>query len=188
MKKLTTTLVLGLCMVGTAGAQTDLQSVTTANYYGIDFSHTKVFGASETDTQFRNAFTNINILVIEEGKKYNLANAFGKNFPIQNFETANSRVILNQDLRTSDKTYRIGDDQLGEILSAYGGNDQGVGLLIICQLLNKQDNQGVWKVVLFDIPTKEIIYTKDVSGKAGGFGLRNFWAGSLYQVLKKWKY
>ena len=33
----------------------------------------------------------------------------------------------------------------------------------------------------------EIIKHKEVEGKAGGFGLRNYWAGSLYYAIRKCK-
>ena len=40
-------------------------------------------------------------------------------------------------------------------------------------------------VVFFNTETKEIIEEWITDGKARGFGLRNYWAGSIYSALKK---
>ena len=39
--------------------------------------------------------------------------------------------------------------------------------------------------MLFDPATQEVILQMDMAGKPGGFGLRNYWAGSVYNALKK---
>ena len=42
-----------------------------------------------------------------------------------------------------------------------------------------------YEVVFFNTETKEIIEEWITDGKARGFGLRNYWAGSIYSALKK---
>jgi hypothetical protein len=39
--------------------------------------------------------------------------------------------------------------------------------------------------VIFDQVTKEIVFQQEHSGKARGFGLRNFWAGALLSAMKR---
>jgi len=43
-------------------------------------------------------------------------------------------------------------------------------------------------LIAFDIATRKILSKREVSGKAGGFGLRNYWAGSVYNIIKKEMY
>ena len=33
--------------------------------------------------------------------------------------------------------------------------------------------------------TREILYSAPTNGKARGFGLRNYWAGSVHSAMKK---
>ena len=47
--------------------------------------------------------------------------------------------------------------------------------------------QGCWTLydlVVFDIASREVIMHKMVAGEARGFGLRNYWAGSIYDIIK----
>ena len=74
-----------------------------------------------------------------------------------------------------------------EIIKAYPSN-QGNMLLIVATELNKLNGYGSFVAVVFNGETKEIISSKKISGKPSGFGLRNYWAGSLYNSLKaSWK-
>ena len=61
----------------------------------------------------------------------------------------------------------------------------GVGMVFIAQFLDKSNNRGTYEVVFFNTETKEIIEEWITDGKARGFGLRNYWAGSIYSALKK---
>lgn len=61
----------------------------------------------------------------------------------------------------------------------------GVGMVFIAQFLDKSNNRGTYEVVFFNTETKEIIEEWITDGKARGFGLRNYWAGSVYSALKK---
>ena len=64
----------------------------------------------------------------------------------------------------------------------------GDGFIVIATLLDKSTNKATYKVVLFDIETREIIREKEFTSKAGGFGLRNFWAKTIYTLTKKFKF
>ena len=55
-------------------------------------------------------------------------------------------------------------------------------------MMNKPQNRAYYELITFNIATREILSQKEVNGKAGGFGLRNFWAGSIYSVIKSNKF
>ena len=58
-------------------------------------------------------------------------------------------------------------------------------MVFIAQFLDKSNARGTYEVVFFNTETKEIIEEWITDGKARGFGLRNYWAGSVYSALKK---
>ena len=153
--------------------------------YGVDFSYVKVFGAKESQWQLTKAFEDINHLMINENEKYD----FGR--------MVNSRAYVNIDPileKHSDwdyndiKLYRseVNDLDCEEIVKEYDlPEETGIGLVLIAKLLNKDKAIGTYYVVMFDITSRNIIYCKEVSGEAGGFGVRNFWASSVYEVIKR---
>ena len=42
-------------------------------------------------------------------------------------------------------------------------------------------------MVFFDIKSRNIVSSFKLTGAASGFGLRNYWAGSVYDAMKKVK-
>jgi hypothetical protein len=76
-----------------------------------------------------------------------------------------------------------------EIISSLSTENNGAaGLVFIAETLSKTNQSGTFHVVFFDEATKQIIYSRKVTGKAGGFGVRNYWAASIYSILKKWNW
>ena len=60
----------------------------------------------------------------------------------------------------------------------------GIGLVFIAESYSKPNVKGAYYVTFFDIATKRVLSTERILGKASGFGLRNYWAGSYYNVMK----
>lgn len=58
------------------------------------------------------------------------------------------------------------------------------GLVLIATTLDKGNGIGYYTAVLFDPATQEVILQMDMAGKPGGFGLRNYWAGSVYNASR----
>jgi len=81
----------------------------------------------------------------------------------------------------------LSENDIKQIINELPENDKP-GLIFIGEMMNKATFQGTFRVLLFNGTTKDIISSKRVSGKAAGFGVRNFWAGALYRILKSWKY
>ena len=57
--------------------------------------------------------------------------------------------------------------------------------MLIATTLDKGNGIGYYTAVLSEPATQEVILQMDMAGKPGGFGLRNYWAGSVYNALKK---
>jgi len=51
------------------------------------------------------------------------------------------------------------------------------------ETLNKFEQNAVMWVAVFDISNGQIHHLKRYTGKAGGFGFRNYWARPYYNVI-----
>lgn len=153
--------------------------------YGVDFTGVKVYAADETVNEFVNAFEGINMLFVSEPNKYNFSKVVesetvlkikmilevNKSFDFSNIKT------LDKEIAPIDFAQKIRNYKLEE--------KEGTGLIVFAKLLDKSTKKGTFDVVLFDIATREVISSQEFVGKAGGFGLRNFWAGSVSSLIKK---
>lgn len=176
-------------------AQQPIEEVQKVNYYGVDFSKVKIFRGKESVKEFQTAFNAINKLTLAEDKKYNFEKFFKKEIEKEDLAVAEARNVSHAPVMLPKKTssrelkaIRLSPEEVNEIIRDYGNNDEGVGVVIIAVLLNKNEPEAIYEVVFFDVKTKNILFEKQVTGKAGGAGLRNFWANSLHDAVKGWKY
>jgi hypothetical protein len=171
----------------TLSAQTNVGP--SINYYGVDFSNTKVFAATETGLQFKDAFSRINSLVIAEWPKYNLGKFLSKNIAIRDISPTtrfNNAIDPSMTISTSSN-YSVSNDMIAEMIGRYElPEKEGTGLVIVGELLDKSTYMGSFVVVYFDIASREVLYSREIIGKARGFGLRNYWAGALYDALRRY--
>ncbi|MDR2883329.1 MAG: hypothetical protein LBU98_06100 [Alistipes sp.] len=155
-------------------------------YYGVDFSRTRVFGATETGYQFREVFGRINSLVIAEWSKYDPGKFLSVDITGRNISPT---TRLNDDIDpaeviTHSSEYAISPDQVADMVRRYELREsEGTGLVIVGEMLDKSTGMGSFLVVHFDVATREVLRSRGMVGKARGFGLRNYWAGSLYEAL-----
>lgn len=201
MKKLTfLTLLLMIMSNNYAGAQ----APPKINFYGVDFSMVKVFGARETPDQFVKAFEEINRAVIKDSKKFPFTNFFIKyaheldnaaELKRQKFDSYSnvnideaiyrSRVMDGSNMSTYNKQFKLSDQDIASLIKSFNtGKDTGYGVLYVAEMLNKQDAIGRFVVVCFNVKTKRILFTDRVEGKAKGHGLGNYWAASLSDIMK----
>lgn len=175
----------------TAFAQGSVRDISTVNYYGVDFSRARVYGASESGDQFVTAFLRINELVIGEWRKYNPGLFLRKNIKISDISVTQA-VNIEVDpgeVHILNRGYHLSEADIQAAVREYDLNEvNGVGLVILGDLLDKSAGVGSYIVVFFDIATRDVIYARLAAGKAGGMGLRNYWAGALHNVLKSWQY
>lgn len=190
MKKIL--LLFGLLVSSFAFGQNnkELKEIKNVNFYGVDFSLAKVYGAAETSEQFKKAFDGINFLFISEAKKYDIAKLLNKTVNKVELDIANqlNRQVKLDKLMADNNYYSVDSKILSEHIKSLPIKDEkGVGLILVAQLLNKASNKGTFQVVYFDLVSRDILLNCPSEGKAKGFGLRNFWAASMYKALKEAK-
>ncbi|MGZ3931675.1 MAG: hypothetical protein ACXVP0_10050, partial [Bacteroidia bacterium] len=137
-----------------------------------------------------------NGLMEKEQQNFDIRKAFKKDNVIYDFKSVNdlnSKVepdkimvpnpgqIQKSDLDAMVKNYKLADKK------------DGVGLVFIVENFNKNAAEATIYVTFFDIATGKVLASQLCSGKAGGVGMRNYWAGAIKHMLKempdlkKWK-
>ncbi len=179
MRKFFLTVAMMISAVTFASAQR-LKDVT---FLGVDFSAVNVLYADETQDKFMSAFEGINTLMVSEMDKYNVGKYLDMDIEEIEIKYAFLNIATLQDRNFTD----LQEEKISieTVLSAYPEVD-GLALLLVAKELNKPRAVGLYDIVVFDGTTKEIIKTDSFMGSAGGFGLRNYWAGSIYNGLKKY--
>lgn len=126
-------------------------------------------------------------MFITEAKKYDVSKKLKVRVNEISLDAVNqvNEAIDPQELMTTNASYMLSEDQIKQIVNALPIQKKpGIGLVIIAKLLNKAEAYGSYQVVFFNTETKEIIQDWATGGKARGFGLRNYWAGSIHKVIR----
>jgi hypothetical protein len=131
----------------------------------------------------------INSLMIQEPHKYDMNETFDKTkFKTDISVTDKINATMTTDsfqVYSSNSIAPLSDIKLAEMVKRYNLADKsGVGLVFIAESLDKPNALGTFHAVFFLMPDGNIIMNQKYSGKAMGFGMRNFWASSFYRILK----
>jgi hypothetical protein len=158
-------------------------------WFGLDYTQVKFIGAaedfSELDEIRGHYFRSWNELVVVEREKYDIGGALGAVEVTYELEPAISRSEQRgMDGIRQLGPYSLDEQQVADVVQTYVDRSvDKVGALIVVETLNKiEENATMW-LAIFQINSGEIIHLKRYSGKPGGFGFRNYWARSYYNVL-----
>ncbi len=188
MKHLTITTIFLLLFQASVFAQEDVQRVASATeitWYGLDFSNLKVVGDIKSGTEIADTYFNgWNYLVNHERKKYDLGKAFRKktvHYDLGMITELNQQRDPDEVVGTA--RHEITEDQLAAQIKKYKVTGSGVGLVFVVENFDKFSDEGTIWVTFFDIDTKRVLMARKMTGKAGGFGFRNYWARTIYNVI-----
>lgn len=179
MKRL---LLLALALV----AFCSVQAQRPVYVYGVDFAQTKVFGASESISDFTTAFVGINNLLYGEAEKYDFSKVLGTtNFELHH-EVMIDRIQQSDFSNLRARGQAVPVLNVPQIIASYRlPHTEGVGFVLIARLLNKTEDRGSYYAVLFDVATRKVLLQTEITTKSRGFGLRNFWAFTVYNATKQ---
>jgi hypothetical protein len=196
--KFLTTLIISLLNVSSGFSQTvkDIFNPSTQiTWLGIDYSHTKIVGAMDrfggktpvTATELRDRyFPEWNMLFIDEPEKYSISKMiYNKNIvnDIKMVTKLNAAYPLDTMEVKSSPYYT--PDYITSIVSAYPlENKNGIGLIFITECLDKPYAAAYYHVVFFNMATKEVLLHERIQGMVIGAGIRNYWAGSFFNVME----
>jgi hypothetical protein len=175
-------------------------------YLGIDFSKVKLIGSFN---QFAEAgstgplliknkyFDAWNNIVLNESKKYDVAWIFRKEtikMDIVEMSGINSKTEL--EAIEAEITPKYSVDFIKNHVSNYKFNEkEGFGILFIAESLDKNAQEGIYHFVILNLKNNEIIIHERLIERAGGIGLRNYWARTIFEAIlelqevkyKSWK-
>ena len=180
----------GTAMGQTASAVFDPQVPVT--WMGIDFTHATLKGDEDKLGQgekIKELVASWNDLMIKEAAKYNIGVAFNKKNVVTDF-AAVVRQNEGIDFPAMLAKNSAGQEKMDKetVRSIVAGSDfqglTGLGLMFNVESFSKPANQGAMWVTFINLSTHQVIFTERMTGQPGGFGIRNYWAGSVATVLK----
>jgi len=196
--KLVKTLFFLILVVQVSTAQTKsdvFDPSIKVTWLGLDFTDAKFIGDRErygSESDFRRLIEAWNTLIITEKDKYNIATA-----------TQRAKVEYSTDVTTehnvaldvlpmytdSEKEYlHLSRDRVSEIVAEYDFKGlSGVGLMFNIESFSKTHVEAAMWITFVSMDTKEVLFTERLTAPPGGFGLRNYWAGSIATVLQNMK-
>jgi len=163
---------------------------TTITYLGIDFTNVKVIGHQEGEVMdlADRQFSGINQLVLDEPKKYDVAGALHRpSVPSDiSFVKAKNKTISADKITSTDVAdeKHLTEADINGIVKGYDfGGKKGIGFLFIMESMSKKSEHGSMYLTFVDMATSKVLHTERVSEKPGGFGLRNYWAKTIYEAI-----
>lgn len=169
-------------------------------FLGVDFSKAKLINdptANSFDVRNK-VYPGINSTVVGDPKRYDIAGAFHKTNVSSDISAVNAKnEKINAENILSSNTEDFNHFTESDITAVVKGlsisGKTGIGLLFVMEGMKKMAKAGdasVW-VVLIDLKSKKVLMSERFENKAGGIGLKNYWASTIRATLddiKKKKY
>ena len=160
-------------------------------WVGIDFSKAKMIGAdgfTDPVTVAKDFPGKWNSLVLDEVKKYDIGKAYQKEKVVNRIEIASQQNSkIDPESFVIETAYKFKEGDVDEIVKNYKGlESQGaVGVVYIVEYFSKPSVEASIYVVFFDLDSQEILHLKNYITKPKGFGLRNYWADTIYNTIEE---
>ncbi len=200
MKITVLTFVLSLCFSTSSFGQSqeDLFNKSDVQIFwmGIDYTHVNLigdfsafFGAGDRSPQeLRDTyFPSWNKLIVNEPSKYDVKRMMRK--PNMKYDL-DLIMAINSDAAVEDLEAYETPDYSEEDIKAFVKNynvkkKNSIGIVLIAESMNKIKQEAIYHFVAFNMKNGKIILHEKMSGKPGGFGVRNYWASSYREVFNQ---
>ena len=205
MKTLWIVFFLGLMSHFSAFAQSakDIFEKREIVFLGIDFSQARFIGSGEflNHYEIKNKYIPAwNNLILKERDKYDVKKYFRMDDVEHEFDVVRA---LHDDIDVEEKVinsdYELSEEDIQKAVKEYNFNadnvdtDKKIGLVFIAEYLMKfkEDEDiepiGSYWVTFFDTESRKVLLTERMKGEPGGFGFRNYWARTYYNVMQNAK-
>lgn len=160
-------------------------------FFGLDFSKAKMISPNDFNDAYEiknKYFDAWNGVIFKERSKYNISKIFKFNNVIYDFKVTQD---VNQKIDVSkiiaENASKLSDEDIQKSINEYKieKDKNGIGLSVIVESFDKPKLIGIMYITFFDIGTRKILFTAEMKGKPGGFGLRNYWIRTFHNVLEK---
>jgi len=162
-------------------------------WYGIDYTLVQFIGTSDQFSDLpkiqSHYFRAWNEIILNEKSKYDLNTAFSVSTITYNMEN----TILRSEQRDMNgilqqENYSIDEEQVKRVVQLnIDPSVDKVGAIFVMETLNKTASVSTLWLAVFNVASGEILYMRRYTGAVGGFGFRNYYARSLYNVVKNLK-
>ncbi len=163
-------------------------SADSITWIGIDYTQAKFVGADGfTDPgdlpRFLLAW---NDFVITEPDKYDVKKALGSTaVNIDLTYTYEKNEAIDTKAMVQEEDYQLTQQEAEAVAKSYELSEvEGVVALLVAECYNKKLTRGSHWLILMDAQSSEILSAERFVEKPGGFGLRNYWARTIYELLK----
>lgn len=162
-------------------------------WLGLDFTSTKLIGDRErlgSESDVRHLLDAWNDLILAEADKFDIAKTIGR-VKVENVISVtkehNTELDVMGMFSENEKDYlHIKVSDVEEIIAGYDFKDlSGIGLMFNVESFNKINVEGSVWVTFINLGTKEVLFTERLVAPPTGMGLRNYWAGCIYEILTK---
>jgi hypothetical protein len=92
----------------------------------------------------------------------------------EDMESDNAKTFTAKDIESFVKEYKP-------------ENKDGIGIVFIAETLNKAETEAWFHFVAINLSNNAVLFSERMKGNPSGIGLRNYWAGSIYDVMKEIK-
>ncbi len=161
-------------------------SSKTIIWYGVDFTQAKVIGLpDESPTkiigEYFKAWNDVTIDI-------DLAKVFQKDAAYKD-----PNGVLNQSKARESSTLRGTEDVdlTAEQIAArvkeipVGQKKAGLAVVFIVQSINKTADAAVVHVTFFDVATRDVLWSKKMTGKPSGGNAKSAWGGAVKDILNQ---
>jgi hypothetical protein len=185
-------LCVGIANFGLAQTAKDVfDEKTPITWLGLDFTGAKFAGDREkigSEEDLHKLMTAWNNLMINEPEKFDVGKALHR-LPLKqavDIAIAHNEKLNLQGTMTSAEVSHLSKEDVSRIVASYDfGAQSGIGVLFVVDSFSKIEEEGIVWVTFINMSSKELISTNRITAKPVGFGLRNYWAGAIYGMLKK---
>jgi len=182
-----------LCSVSFAQEMQDIfDRKTNIKWLGLDFSAAKFIGDRErlgSTSDVQHLIVAWNDLMIKEKEKYDVGAAIDKikveeAIEVTKEHNANLDVteIFSNDVKDH---FRLKPDDIIAIAADYDFKGQsGIGVMFIVESFSKLNEEAAVWITFINLGNKDVFFSERLTQKPGGFGMRNFWGGAIYGIMK----
>lgn len=163
-------------------------------FLGLDFTQARFIGKDAFQDTYKLKtyyLANWNMLMEEEYEKFNMP-LISLNAKKYLTETSDL-ILLNDGIESiEDKiingSYNIDEDDVKKSVKKYDlTQNDGIGVSFVVESFNKPLEKAVVWVTFINLSNGSLLYTERMEGKADGFGTRNYWAGSIANIITQIK-
>lgn len=191
-KVFTLTILICSCFISATQAQKlkdFLENTDTPfTWLGVDFTQARLLGDAAASDINRH-FAGINDVIRNEPKKYDVKGAFHRSsvdFDLSETNARNADINVDKMKSENEADYsRLKPEDITKLVKGYKfGDKKGIGVLFVMEAMSKTEKEAAMYVTVVDMGSRNVLMTERMTGKAQGFGFRNYWAYTVHKVLE----